>query len=242
MNYGIQLYSVRDMASNDFEGALREVAALGYKFVEPAGFFGHSAEQVKEWLERYGLTISGTHSGFGELEDNFEETVKYHKIIGNTKYIIPAVDITTRDALDNAAAKFRKYGPMLAEHGIELGYHNHHREFVINNSGIYPNLYLMETTEVKFEIDTFWAFIAHRDPVTVLEEYRSRLIGCIHLKDGRRYPSVKGTALGEGSAPVRDVIAKAKSMNLDMIVESEGLDPTGIEEVARCAEYLKSNG
>lgn len=35
MNYGIQLYSVRDMSNNDFEKTLREVAVLGYEFVEP---------------------------------------------------------------------------------------------------------------------------------------------------------------------------------------------------------------
>lgn len=242
MNYGLQLYSVRDTAEKDYEKALREVAALGYEFVEPAGFFGNSAEQVKEWLDKYGLKISGTHSGFADLENDFEGTVKYHKTIGNTRYIVPGTDTSTRDALDDAVAKFNKYAPMLAEHGIEMGYHNHHREFVLNNNAIYPNLYFMEKTNIKFEIDTFWAFVAHRDPTAVLEEYRNRLIGCIHLKDGRRYPAVSGCALGEGSAPVRDVIAKAKDMGLMMVVESEGLNPTGLEEVARCASFLKVNG
>ena len=40
----------------------------------------------------------------------------------------------------------------------------------------------------------------------------------------------------------RDVIAKAKDMGLAMVVESEGLQPTGIEEVARCARFLKAEG
>jgi len=242
MNYGIQLYSVRDMAKDDYEKALREVAALGYEFVEPAGFFGHSAEQVKEWLDKYGLTISGTHSGFADLDEDFEATVKYHKTIGNTKYIVPGVDTSTREALDAAVEKFNKYAPMLADHGIEMGYHNHHREFIHNLNAIVPELYFREKTNIKFQIDTYWAFVARRDPVEVMEEYRDRLIGCIHLKDGLRYPAVEGTALGEGSAPVRDVIAKAKDMGLAMVVESEGLQPTGIEEVARCAAFLKAEG
>lgn len=242
MNYGIQLYSVRDMAKDDYEKALREVAAQGYEFVEPAGFFGHSAEQVKEWLDKYGLTISGTHSGFGDLDEDFEATVKYHKIIGNTKYIVPGVDTSTREALDVAVEKFNKYAPMLADHGIEMGYHNHHREFILNQNAIIPELYFREKTNIKFQIDTFWAFVANRNPVEVMEEYRERLIGCIHLKDGLRYPAVRGTALGEGAAPVREVIAKAKDMGLAMVVESEGLDPTGIEEVGRCAKFLKVEG
>ena len=46
-------------------------------------------------------------------------------------------------------------------------------------------------------------------------------------------------ALGEGSAAVRDVMAKAKDLGLLMVVESEGLNPTGLEEVKRCADFLK---
>lgn len=242
MDYGLQLYSVRDMEEQDYKETLYRVADLGYKYVETAGFFGHSAEQVKEWLDEYGLKVSGTHSDFCDLDDDFEATVRFHKTIGNTKYIIPGLPVSTRDELDNAVGKFNHYAPMLAEHGIELGFHNHYQEFILNKDGIYPNLYFMEKTNIKFEIDTFWTFVADRNPITVLEEYRSRLIGCIHLKDGKRYPQIAGTALGEGSAPVRDVIAKAKDMGLDIIVESEGLNPTGIEEVARCIEFLKKNG
>ena len=47
--YGLQLFSLRDITGNDLEGALKAVAEMGYKYVEYAGFFGHSAEQVKEW-------------------------------------------------------------------------------------------------------------------------------------------------------------------------------------------------
>ena len=55
MEYGLQLYSVRDITGSDFEGALREVAEMGYTMVEPAGFFGNDGKTVAEWLEKYGL-------------------------------------------------------------------------------------------------------------------------------------------------------------------------------------------
>ena len=51
MEYGLQLYSVRDITGEDLEGALANVAALGYRFVEFAGFFGHSADKVKAMLD-----------------------------------------------------------------------------------------------------------------------------------------------------------------------------------------------
>ena len=67
MEYGIQMYSVRDLTKDDLAGALRAVAEIGYKFVEFAGFFGHSAEEVRAMLDENGLEVSGTHTGVGEL-------------------------------------------------------------------------------------------------------------------------------------------------------------------------------
>ena len=51
MDYGLQLYSVRDMTDKDLDGTLKKVAEIGYRYVEFAGFFGHSAEKVKAMLD-----------------------------------------------------------------------------------------------------------------------------------------------------------------------------------------------
>ena len=76
MEYGIQMYSLRDITGQDLDGALAAVAAMGYETVEFAGFFGHSAEDVAAMLAKYNLKCSGTHSGLGDLLNDFEGTVK----------------------------------------------------------------------------------------------------------------------------------------------------------------------
>ena len=43
---------------------------MGYSMVEPAGFFGHPAEEVAAWLKKYGLTACSTHTGFKRLEEH----------------------------------------------------------------------------------------------------------------------------------------------------------------------------
>jgi len=53
-------------------------------------------------------------------------------------------------------------------------------------------------------------------------------------------PDRHGCSLGLGDAPVAAVRAKAIEMGLSIVVESEGLDPTGKEEVQRCMDYLKT--
>ena len=94
MEYGIQMYSVRDITEKDLPGALKKMAEIGYKNVEFAGFFGYSAEEVKKMLEENGLKVSGTHSSLKDLIEDFEGTVAYHKAIGNKNFILPGVDFS----------------------------------------------------------------------------------------------------------------------------------------------------
>ena len=94
MKYGLQLYSIRDITQNDLASAIKKTAELGYNCVEFAGFFGHTANEINSMLENSGLEISGTHSSFDDLVNNYEETVAYHKAIGNRHYIIPGYDIS----------------------------------------------------------------------------------------------------------------------------------------------------
>src|ERR1700733_12910245 len=58
---GLQLYSVREMIAKDYEGTLKHIAALGYKDVEAAGYFGHSVEQVKQAMQGAGLNLVSAH-------------------------------------------------------------------------------------------------------------------------------------------------------------------------------------
>ena len=101
VEYGIQMYSLRDITQNDLKGALKTVADQGYKYVEFAGFFGHPAEKVKEWLDEYGLICSGTHTGIDAItEENIEETIKYHQTIGCKNLIVPGADWSTEEKMN----------------------------------------------------------------------------------------------------------------------------------------------
>lgn len=235
-HYGIQLYSVRDITEKDLKGALERVAALGYKNMEFAGFFGNSSEAVKGWLEACGLTASGTHTPLSALDNDLEGTVKYHKEIGCFDLIIPGAPTKTKAEVDELVEKMNKYNELLKKEGIRLHYHNHAREFMPNDDGVIANEELLKRTDILFEIDTYWVYVAKRNPIEVLDEFGKR-VKFIHLKDGS--PDGKGTALGEGTAPVKAVLKKALIEGYSVIVESEGLDPTGIEEVGRCMEFLK---
>ena len=89
MKYGLQMYSVRDLTGKDLAMALSEVAEMGYHYIEFAGFFGHSAEDVRAMLDKNGLVCTGSHSDWNWAYNNFEEAAAYHKKIGAKAFIIP---------------------------------------------------------------------------------------------------------------------------------------------------------
>lgn len=249
--YGLQMFSVRDLAGNSMKDALEKVAALGYHYIEFAGFFGNAAEDIKAWMDELGLECSGTHTGLAALtEENIEATISYHKAIGCDNIIVPSCDWSTKEKSDAAIKALSEAQTKLAKHGIRLGYHNHSKEFLPTPDGIVFEDELFEKTNVEMEIDTFWLFNSGLNTLEYLEAHKDR-IKVIHIKDGipsaaedkayeRVYNNVKGKSLGSGEAPVKAVHDWAVKNNVLMVVESEGLDPTGIEEVGRCIDYLNS--
>lgn len=244
MKYGLQLYSVRDVAAENFELALKKVAEMGYDMVESAGFFDHSAEEVKAMLEHYGLTLCSTHTGYKLLFDNFENTLDFHKKVGCKEIILPSAPFSTKEDLDYTIDCINRYQPIIEAEGMRLHYHNHSKEFWANKDGLIAEDEFAKRTNVMFELDTFWVFNAGLRAVDVMEQYRDRL-AFIHLKDGiPQDRSVEGSkaqgkSVGSGMAPVEEVRRKAIEMGLQIVIESEGLDPTGPEEAKRCIDFLR---
>ena len=244
MKYGLQLYSVRDIAEKNFEQMLESVAKIGYSLVESAGFYDRSAEQVKETLDRNGLTLCSTHTSFRRVRDDLDATIAYHKIVGCNNIVIPGAPIGTAQEIDELVDVINQAIPKIEAAGMRLHFHNHSKEFIPNADGQIPHDELAKRTSVWFEIDTFWAFNAGRDPIELLERYANR-VSLIHLKDGIHQnwadpnSHAIGKSLGQGQAPVEAVRKKAMEMGLTAIVESEGLDPCGLDEVGRCMQYLK---
>lgn len=237
MNYGIQLYSVRDLAQKDLREAVKGVAKLGYSAIEFAGFFGHTADEVNEMLAQNNIKLSGTHTGLDELINNYEETLAFHKAIGNKRYIVPGADLSSQEKLDDFIEKANDLSKRLAAEGIMLAYHNHAHEFRPNADGSYIYDQLLYRTDLKLEVDTYWAFVGMKDPITLLERIGSRLT-CIHIKDGSA--EGRGKPLGMGEAPVEKVYRYAEKNGIEMIVESETCDPDGMTEAGICIDYLRS--
>lgn len=235
--YGLQLYSVKSHMEADVAATLRAVAQMGYTMVETAGFFGKTAEEFRALCEENGLTVCSTHSSLGELADGEREgTIRYHQTIGNKRYIIPGAPWDTKEGLADTIAKLNAYQPILAEAGIELMYHNHHGELMPNKDGQIAHVEMQKQTDIRFQIDVYWAYRGGVSPLYILEQLRDRL-AVVHLKDGTME---RGTPLGQGNVPIRAIVEWAEAHGVDMVVENEPDAAVEMEEAKMCIDYLKS--
>ena len=191
---GVQLYTVRDLMKNDFEGTIAQVAQVGYKEVEFAGYFGRSADQVKAVLDKNGLKAPSTHVQYDELDDKFPSVIDFSKTIGLEYIICPWIPEQLRKSPDiwkQASEKFNKCGEQSKAAGMQFGYHNHWFEFLPTN-GVLPYdelLKLCDPSLVKMEMDLCWISVTGTDPVKYFNRYPGRF-PLVHVKDVKTMPKV----------------------------------------------------
>jgi sugar phosphate isomerase/epimerase len=156
---GVQLTVVRDEMAKDVESTLAQLAAIGYRFVNPVGFSGLDAKAYRAMLDRHGLSAPQIDLGFS-TGAGMEEDLEACQILG-IKYAEPAVVGTaqrgsargggatdpyrgpaaggfrrpatpppqTEEEAKRAAADYNTYGKTARKFGIKVIFHNHVEHF-----------------------------------------------------------------------------------------------------------------
>ncbi len=183
---GLQLYSVRDEMEKDMKGTLKAVKDIGYDFVEFAGYFGKSAEEVRAILDELGLSCISVHqSPEVFFEKGSQKAIDYIKTLGASFCAIPWMDPNCfLNNFDSFIQDVKTLGSRLKENGIKLLYHNHDFEFEKQNGkylldALYENVPadLLET-----ELDLCWVNYGGEDPIQYLKKYAGRAT-VVHIKD-----------------------------------------------------------
>jgi sugar phosphate isomerase/epimerase len=251
---GLQLYSVRKVLPTDYAGTLHKVAALGYREVEAAGFYGHSPAEVKAAMADAGLHCVSAHYPWAQLSTTLDSILDFHKALG-TEYIIcsspghkspPAAGAEHSFTLEDwrwNAEQFNRVGAKVKAAGFRFGYHNHTPEFVVVD-GVTPYDELMRLTDpalVTFEMDCGWVIVGGSDPVSLLHKYSNR-ISLLHVKDFQ--PGVTpphAAQLGHGRIDYRPIFQAAKKGKIKhYFVEQEEFDIPWDEALKIDADYMKA--
>jgi len=183
---GIQLYGVRNAMEADFEGTLKAVADMGYEYVEFAGYYGRSADEIKALLDKYGLKCLSVHQGLDFYDKSPDAAAEFLKSFGTKYSVIPwygAEKLAGTDAWEESVARFKRVGEILKAHGMKLGYHNHDFEFE-KHEGKYLHDYIFEALGdlIDPELDTCWVHYAGINPADKIREFSGR-VEIVHLKD-----------------------------------------------------------
>ncbi len=265
---GLQLYSVRDFMTQDLNGTLAKVKAIGYDYVEPAGLYGHSAEEFKAALDANGLTAVCAHVPFAEMTADPDKVLRdYGDVIGLKFIAIPYLGDADRpgaENFENVLAAIRDFGKKCRDKGITLLYHNHDFEFVKMPDGSYGLDYMYTNVDadlLQTELDCCWVKVGGEDPASYVTKYAGRA-PIVHLKDftGEKSQNMynliglKETAkttstfvlrpVGYGKQDIPSILIAACAAGTQyLIVEQDNPgEQTSLEAAEMSRNYLKSLG
>ncbi len=212
---GLALYTVRDEMKVNAKEVLQEVASVGYKYIESAGydngkFYGMSPQEFKDYLNEVGLTPMSAHQGAVTLE-NADKMMDDVKAAGFQYFVVPVPPmgmfrynaetnvLSMTGTAEELAGILDTLGEIAQSKGLQLLYHNHDFELLENENGVVVLDYLLENCNpeyVNFQMDLYWVTKAGADPVAYFEKYPGRFKAW-HVKDmdeqGRFAPVGNGT-------------------------------------------------
>ncbi len=148
---GLQLYSVRSFCPRITTARSKQIGSIGFREVESAGYYNHSAAQVKQAMSNAGLHLVSAHYSSDDLHQQLDEILAFNKDLG-VHYIIcsfpgfkdpsrvknlSSKDRTNAFTLEDwrwNAEQFNDIGAKVSAAGLQFGYHNHTMEFHANQT------------------------------------------------------------------------------------------------------------
>lgn len=255
---GVQLYSLREDAQKDFLGVLKFVADVGYKYVEPAGFWTIRPTEFKKIINDLGMDLISSHSPWCR-PGNIGEAMDLAAILGLKSIVCGYGPNEFKDveSMKRTADEVNYMGGILARNGFSLFQHNHDFEFQrIDGKLKYDIFREMLNVDVKIQLDCFWSTnLGKENPVEMLKHY-AKDICTLHMKDGVSEQRVAGNdmvngilerhvelmPLGTGTLPIADLIKAAPAQTQAVIVELDHCIIDMKTAIRQSYEFMTSNG
>jgi len=268
---GLQLYSVRKLLAQDYAGTLKLVGSIGYRNVEAAGFYNHSAADVKQAMAAAGLNCFSAHYSLADLLKATDATIAYAKELGLEYVICSSPSVADPSRFANApggawqamhkamtaddwkwnAEQFNQLGQKMKAQGLKFGYHNHTMEFRDLGGGTNGYQILLKDTDpavVTLEMDCGWVAAAGGDPAEILLAHPKRF-SLLHIKDfkaaeaGQEPGQRVSTELGKGVVDFKPVFAAARKIGIRYaIVEQEEFDIPAADALKIDFQFMQAAG
>ena len=280
---GVGLFTLPKSLEQDFDGTLAMIAGLGYREVElfgpypfsvPAaqegwkaagqmlgfsgsGFFGRTARQVRESLDRHGLTSPSMHVDLDTLRDRTEQVGEAAQVLGWRYAGIAQIPPERRRTLDDyrrMADELNAIGARARPMGFKVLYHNHGYGLT-PLEGQLPARVLFDRLDpgvVALQMDVFWTVAGGADPVELLDAY-PQLYRLMHVKDmSRQGRFTRGgdmqdvlalfplmTPAGSGVLDLPRILAHARRAGVQHFYVEQDLAANPPEQLGASIRYLR---
>ena len=237
MKLGVQLYSLRSIIQNNIDDVFHAIKSYGYHGVELAGFYGLSAQALKDKLNHHGLEVISTHESIERLSKDIDQVMADYNILGTRDIVIPYTTMNNQETYHNMLPIIKKVATTLTQNGFNVHYHNHANEFESFDDQYVIEHLLKDVPEIKLELDVYWATFAHIDVLSFIEKYQQR-ISFIHakdmkmLEDGPHFASV-----GQGIIDFKDIYKLKHDV---WIVENDRPHNDPLENIKDSIVYIKN--
>lgn len=145
------------------------------------------------------------------------------------------------------APALRELSDALAAEGMTLALHNHELECAAEDGVTALDYLLEQCPNLMLELDVGWAKFAGAHPVELMRKYRDRLV-LLHFKDIRADACPENrdscfTAVGEGSIPLKEIMAEARLCPLTehgLIIDQDDSPTDILDDLARGADHIRA--
>jgi len=255
----VQLYSLREAAAaNGLTSVVESVAEIGYKGVEPAGFWELRPSEFRHIVEDLGMKVYSAHSPWAHGVGNIGECMELASILGLQTIVCGYGPDNFKDmaAIERTAENTRKMLEVAKRNGFTLFQHNHDFEFQRLDGRLKYDIYRELVPGIKFQIDCFWSTnLGREDPVEILKKYASDTI-LIHMKDGVCQQQVGGKQmvngilerkvdllpLGTGTLPIPELVKAMPEQVQTIVVELDFCNIDMLEALKMSYKYMTENG
>jgi sugar phosphate isomerase/epimerase len=261
----LQLWTIRDELAADQARALRRVAELGFRAVEPIGVGDARlasgeriarATRLRELLDDNGLTVCAAHGRLPAADSELDEMLDELAVLGTGCLVAAAPGavegcadaLSSVDGVRRLAERLTTCADRAAPRGVAIGYHNHSHEFAPLADGRLPYEVLWRNAgpEVVAEVDVYWVAAAGQEPAAVIAGLgdRARLL---HLKDGPADPAQPQTVLGQGAVDIEGLLSASERTAGPgaprwHVIELDGYPTDPLAAAAEGARWLVERG
>lgn len=242
---GVQMYMVAADFKKDPAGTLKQLAAIGYGYVEAFAMAISNIADFKKMLADAGLACPSGHFAFGfdptekVLDDASALGVKYvvSSVLppgpskgGSMGNIMQKMNHLTPEDFKGMAATANQIAESAKKHGLVFAYHNHNVEFRKFEGGQTGLDILLKETDpalVKLEVDAGWVAAGGGNPAALIAANADR-VKLMHFKDfstvtppiNELGPAAGGhiVDLGTGVAPLKPAYEAAKKVGVEYFI------------------------